>query len=139
MFVDASAIVAILTGENERDSFTDLLDAADTAITSPIAIFEAVLAIRRKRRASVETATEIVRAFIEATDLEVLQISTFHAEEALAAYARYGKGGGHAAQLNMGDCFAYAAAKIANAAILFKGNDFSETDLISGDPTGEHR
>ncbi|MGH7046474.1 MAG: type II toxin-antitoxin system VapC family toxin [Stellaceae bacterium] len=65
MFVDASAIVAILTGEPEADALTNALEAAGSAITSPIAIFEAALGICRKRHASVAEAEQHVAEFLK--------------------------------------------------------------------------
>jgi ribonuclease VapC len=53
-------------------------------------------------------------------------------DEVMLAYARYGKGTGHSAKLNFGDCFSYAMAKRAGSRLLFKGNDFSQTDLVAG-------
>ncbi len=70
MFVDASAIVAILAREPEADALADLLDAARAPITSPIALFEAALGICRKRHASVEEAEEDVREFLEVAGVE---------------------------------------------------------------------
>ena len=130
MFVDASAIVAILTREPEADALADLLDAARAAITSPIALFEAALGICRKRHASVEEAEEDVREFLEVAGVELVPI-TAKAETALSAFSRYGKGRGHPAQLNLGDCFAYAVAKNHRRALLFKGDDFDKTDIRS--------
>ena len=129
MFVDASAIVAILTREPEADTLADLLEAARAPITSPIAVFEAVLGICRKRQASVEEAEEIVREFLEVAAVELVPITAREAATALAAFSRYGKGRGHPAQLNLGDCFAYAAAKNHRRALLFKGDDFIKTDI----------
>ncbi len=131
MFVDASAIVAILTREVDADDLANIVDAAAPAITSPIAVFEAAAAICRKRRCSVEQAHAEVRQFIAMADIQVVAISTADADKALAAYSRYGKGRGHAAQLNLGDCFAYAAAKLHDMPLLFKGDDFSKTDIVS--------
>jgi ribonuclease VapC len=131
MFVDASAIVAILTREPETDTLADLLEAARAPITSPIAVFEAVLGVCRKRHASVEEAEEIVREFLEVAAIELIPITAREAETALAAFSRYGKGRGHPAQLNLGDCFAYAAAKNHRRALLFKGDDFDKTDIRS--------
>ncbi len=71
MFVDASAIVAILAREPEADALADLLDAARAPITSPIALFEAALGICRKRHASVEEAEEDVREFLEVAGVEL--------------------------------------------------------------------
>lgn len=131
MFVDASAIVAILTREPEADVLADLLEAARAPITSPIAVFEATLGICRKRHASVEEAEEDVREFLELARIELIPITIKEAETALSAFSRYGKGRSHPAQLNLGDCFAYAAAKCHRTSLLFKGDDFIQTDIRS--------
>ena len=129
MFVDASAIVAILTGEPEADALTDQLEATTNAITSPIAIFEAALGVRRKRRMSVAAAEEHVRSFLDVAAIDCLPVTSPDATTALDAFARYGKGSAHPAQLNLGDCFAYAMAKNRDRPVLFKGDDFNRTDL----------
>ncbi|MGH7907735.1 MAG: type II toxin-antitoxin system VapC family toxin [Candidatus Binataceae bacterium] len=129
MFVDASAIVAILTREPEADVLADLLDAARSPITSPIAVFEAVLGLCRKRHASVTEAEEDVREFLELARVEQIPISIREAETALGAFSRYGKGSSHPARLNLGDCFAYAVAKNYRTSLLFKGDDFNKTDI----------
>lgn len=131
MFVDASAIVAILTREPEADVLADLLEAARAPITSPIAIFEATLGICRKRHASVEEAEEDVREFLDLARIELIPITIKEAETALSAFSRYGKGRSHPARLNLGDCFAYAAAKNHRTSLLFKGDDFNKTDIRS--------
>ena len=129
MFVDASAIVAILTREAEADALADVLEGARSPITSPIAIFEAALGICRKRHASVGEAEADVREFLEVADIRAVPITEREAATALAAFSRYGTGRGHPAQLNLGDCFAYAIAKNHRAALLFKGEDFDKTDI----------
>jgi len=129
MFVDASAIVAILTREPEADTLADVLGEARSPITSPIAIFEAVLGISRKRRARVETAAQDVRDFLSVAAIQTVSITSHEAEAALAAFSRYGKGRRHPAQLNLGDCFAYAMAKNHRTELLFKGEDFARTDI----------
>jgi len=129
MFVDASAIVAILTCEPEADALTDRLERAAAPITSPIAIFEAALGLCRKRRASVEEAEADLSAFLAAANIRTVPIAPDDAHEALVAFSRYGKGQGHPAQLNLGDCFAYAVARNNAVALLFKGNDFDKTDI----------
>ena len=131
MFVDASAIVAILTREPEADTLADALETAGSPITSPIAIFEAVLGICRRRHASVAEAEDDVREFLTVAGVRAVSITEREAETALAAFARYGKGRGHPAQLNLGDCFAYAMAKNHRTALLFKGEDFGKTDISS--------
>ncbi|MGD0187205.1 MAG: type II toxin-antitoxin system VapC family toxin [Roseiarcus sp.] len=127
--VDASAIVAILTGEPEDAALIAMLERAESALTSPIAIYEAALGVRRKRHSSVAEAENDVMEFLAAARIGVAAIEPTAAGGALEAFARYGKGTQHPAQLNMGDCFAYGQAKALNAQLLFKGADFSMTDI----------
>jgi ribonuclease VapC len=129
MFVDASAIVAILTREPEADALANVLEKGRSPITSPIAIFEAALGIGRKRHASVEEAEQDIGEFLELAGVRTAPITDKEAHTALAAFSRYGKGRGHPAQLNLGDCFAYAMAKNARTPLLFKGEDFDRTDI----------
>ena len=129
IFVDASAIVAILTREPEDAALAAALDASPNAITSPIAIYEAVLGICRKRHSSVAEAQLDIDAFLDAARIQVTPITDGERRAALDAFSRYGKGTGHPAQLNLGDCFAYAVAKNLGAALMFKGDDFSKTDI----------
>jgi ribonuclease VapC len=129
MFVDASAIVAIITREQEADQLADGLDLAHSPMTSPVAIFEAALGICRKRHASVAEALDDVSEFLATSGIQTVPITGADAEAALDAHARYGKGRGHPAQLNLGDCFAYAVAKNQRTSLLFKGEDFDKTDI----------
>ena len=129
MFVDVSAIVAILTREPEADALADVLESARSPITSPIATFEAMLGVCRKRHASVEEAEEDIREFLGVAGVRTVPVTERETETALAAFSRYGKGRGHPAQLNLGDCFAYAVAKNHRTALLFKGADFDKTDI----------
>ncbi|MGA9864807.1 MAG: type II toxin-antitoxin system VapC family toxin [Acetobacteraceae bacterium] len=131
MFVDASAIVTILTREPDADALADALDGAQSSITSPIAIFEAALGVCRKRHASVAEARDDVLEFLGTASVRTVSITAKEADAALDAFARYGRGRGHPAQLNMGDCFAYAMAKAHPTKLLFKGNDFGKTDIGS--------
>src|SRR6266851_4571139 len=94
MFVDASAIVAILTREPEADSLADLLEAAPSPITSPIAVFEAALGICRKRHASVEEAEADVREFLELARIQLTPITAKEADTALARSRVMARGGG---------------------------------------------
>ncbi len=129
MFVDASAIVAILTREPEADALADVLESAQSPITSPIAIFEATLGLCRKRHASVEEAEQDVGEFLRLAGVRTVSVTDKEAHTALVAFSRYGKGRGHPAQLNLGDCFAYAVAENHQTTLLFKGEDFDKTDL----------
>lgn len=129
MFVDASAIVAILSNEAEATKFADALEHSVSRVTSPIAVFEATLGLCRIRHATVEEATADVAEFLAMAEIECIPITVQEAQAALTAFARYGKGRGHPAQLNLGDCFAYAAARNRNLPLLFKGDDFTKTDI----------
>ncbi len=129
MFVDASAIVAILTRQADADELANALETARSPITSAIAVFEATLGVCRKRHASVAEAQEDVSEFLETAGVRTVSITSKEAETALDAFSRYGKGRGHPAQLNLGDCFAYAAAKTYGTKLLFKGEDFNKTDI----------
>ena len=131
MFVDASAIVAILTREPEAVALIGVLERARSPITSPVAIFEVVLGICRKRHASVEEAAGDVREFLRMSGIRAVAITEKETETALAAFSRYGKGRGHPARLNLGDCFAYAVAKNHRTGLLFTGEDFAKTDIGS--------
>lgn len=134
MFVDASAIIAILTDEPEADDLIDRLERDRDPVTSPIAVFETVAGLCRKRHASVEEAETDVADFLKTAGIELVPITAEDASLALAAFGRYGKGRGHPAQLNMGDCFAYAVARRRSTTVLFKGDDFAKTDFAAAPP-----
>ncbi len=130
MFVDASALVAILAQEPGYLRIGERLHAASSRSTSGLAVFEAVMAIARLKTLTIAAAEAHVRDFLQAAAIAVVPIADAEAREALAAFARFGKGQGHPAQLNMGDCFAYACARTRKAELLFVGNDFSRTDIV---------
>lgn len=128
MFIDASAIVAILAREAEADDLAGRLEAAPQRFTSAVAIYEAALALARLRAMSITDALTLVTRFVHAVGAEVTVIGGPEAAIALDAFERFGRGR-HPAALNMGDCFAYACARALNAPLLYKGDDFSQTDL----------
>lgn len=128
-FVDASVIVAIMTGEDDAAVLLAALEEASAPFTTAVAVFESTLGVLRKRRRPLETVEEQVMQFLLSAGITVVPISPEEAGLALAAFARFGKGQGHPAQLNMGDCFAYAAAQQHGAALLCKGEDFARTDI----------
>ena len=126
-FVDASVLVAMLLGELDAAIQTARLEDTDDLITSPVAIWEAVTALIR-RDFSPEAAREEVMSLLDAARVRIVPIDARSSDFALQAYALYGKGL-HAANLNMGDCFAYACAKANSAQLFYKGADFAHTDL----------
>lgn len=136
MFVDASAIVAILSGEPEADRLAAILEDERDPITSPIAVFESVVGLCRKRHASIAEGEKDVAEFLRIARVRTVPVSSTDAEFALDAFSRYGKGRGHPAQLNMGDCFAYAVAKTHRVSLLFKGEDFAKTDVSQASARG---
>ena len=131
MFVDASAIVAIVAPEEEGRAFSARLDRAAAVRTSAIAVYEAVLGLARKLDLSLADAEKAVDVFIADARAEIVPISAEIGRGAIAAFERYGRGR-HPARLNMGDCFAYACARSLDVPLLFKGDDFSQTDIAVG-------
>lgn len=129
MFLDSSALVAIMTNEEDGASLAARLEAAPQAITSSIVIYEATLALRRKAKQAVEAALTDVRDFLARAEVSIVAINPEDHVIALQAFALYGKGTTNAAQLNLGDCFTYAVAKRRGVGILYKGEDFAYTDL----------
>jgi ribonuclease VapC len=128
MFVDASAIVSILTNEEDAAPLAAAVEEAESPITSPIAMFEATLGIRNRFRIPVERAEWDLARFLPLAGIEVVPITAKDAKTAIAAFKQYGKGQGHPAQLNLGDCFAYAVAKNHQTSLLFNVEKFAHTD-----------
>jgi len=142
MFLDASVIVAILGREAGYEEIEKRLAATTDGafFVSPLVKFEASVALaRRKALATAPNARPspdllrraelAVDAFVEDLGARELSISPEIGKAALDANATYGKAVGHVADLNFGDCFAYACAKVLGVALLYKGHDFTHTDL----------
>lgn len=132
MFIDASAMVAMLTEESEGDRLARVLEGAKSPITSAIAIYETAARLMSKSSLSGEEARKAVREFLRAAGVRVVAVGEREAEIALQAFERFGKRR-HPANLNMGDCFAYACAKSHDAPLLFIGEDFTQTDVNARD------
>jgi ribonuclease VapC len=128
MFVDASAMVAILVEESDAAALTKRLEQAVEPCTSAIAIYEAVAGVARACNVPIRTAETILDRFLEQATVRVVPITPEIGRGAVSAFERYGRGR-HPAGLNMGDCFAYACANELGVPLLFKGNDFPETDI----------
>jgi ribonuclease VapC len=128
MFVDASALFVILGMEDEAEDFTRRLRDATRRMTSPLAIWEATVSLRRLDGFDLETAEREVLKLIEVAAIEVTAVEPETTTLALDAFSRYGKGR-HPAALNFGDCFAYACARHHKVPLLYKGNDFALTDI----------
>ncbi len=129
MFVDASAFCAVLNKEPEREVFLRALLDAREVVISPMVVWECVRAtVRHHAISPVEAETRVWRLLDALTPLEIVTIGRAEQRLALDAYARFGKGQ-HSAKLNMGDCFAYACARANGLPLLFKGDDFGQTDI----------
>jgi ribonuclease VapC len=128
LFVDASALVAIIAGEPEQEEFAIRLRDAEDPIWSAMCCWEAVSSLRRFYGMEIEEARDEVMKTGERGALRLVPIADAELTVALDAYHRYGKGR-HPARLNMGDCFAYACARTNEATLLYKGDDFALTDL----------
>jgi ribonuclease VapC len=129
VFVDASAIVAILSEEADASELAVALDAASQPITSPVAVWEAAASISRKTRRRAESELPDILAFLDIAQVEIIPIGMEVTSVAIAAFDRFGRRSGHPADLNMGDCFAYAFAKHHDTILLYKGKDFASMDV----------
>ena len=122
MILDSSAIVAVVRNERERTSFLQAMkDAARLSVGAPTVLESSMLL----GPGSVDS----MRAMFFGLGVEEVQFTSEHTTVAHTAFERFGKGRGHRAQLNFGDCLSYALAKVAGDSLLFKGEDFTHTDI----------
>jgi ribonuclease VapC len=123
--VDTSAIIAILTGEPERARFIELLaDAADPLISAMTLVESAIVMLARVGPPGVKDLDELLAA----AAVRIVAVDSTQAILAREGFERFGKGRAPAA-LNFGDCFAYALARASGQPLLFKGEDFPQTDI----------
>jgi ribonuclease VapC len=124
--IDTSAIVAIFKQEPERDLFASIIVDAERRILPAHSYLEAMMAtsVEPSARAWIDDFVEKMRLATSAVDGPVARL-------AADAFFRYGKGRGHTANLNFGDCLSYAVAKHLGAPLLYKGDDFIHTDIES--------
>jgi ribonuclease VapC len=124
--VDTSALVAIALAEPEREVFVQAIQQADRALVSTVSVVEARMVVHARRgHGAVALLDDVLRLPI----FEAVPPGEAETDAAYAAFVIYGKGSGHAARLNFGDVFSYALAKVRGVPLLFKGRDFSETDI----------
>ncbi len=126
MVIDSSAVIAILFDEPEAEALLSQIAVAEVCRLSSASLVEVGIVLRRDAAAQRRAAfDEMLRLFA----IKIEPVTEEQAYLALDAYDRFGKGTGHPAGLNYGDCFSYALAKQAGEPLLFKGNDFTRTDL----------
>jgi ribonuclease VapC len=127
MIVDTSAVLAILFAEDDAKRYADAIAEADMRLISAANYLEAGIVVDNQISAA---AGRQVDALISRAEIRVEAVTREHADIARQAYLDFGKGN-HAARLNFGDCFAYALSKATGLPLLFKGDDFTKTDLAS--------
>lgn len=126
MIVDASALLAILFAEDDAERYARAIETAGRCRISAVNFVEAAIRIDR---GDDPIASDAFEDFLREAGLVIEPVSGEQAHLARRAYRAYGKGSGHPAGLNLGDCFAYALAKATGEPLLFKGEDFARTDL----------
>ena len=130
MFLETSAIVELLTAGPRARELSLMVDAAKTPFhCGPTVEFESTAVLATALRCPIEAANRQVVALLADLNAVRMTITPEIGEQAIAAMTRYGKGRGHPAQLNFGDCFSYAMARAAGVPLLYVGDDFSKTDL----------
>ena len=124
--MDSSAVGAILIGEPDQEKFVDIIGKSALCFMSAANLLETRIVLFNRKR---DAATHILDAFIVDAGAEIIAVTRQTSDIAFEAFLRYGKGQGSGAGLNYGDCFSYALAKEMDLPLLFKGNDFAQTDI----------
>lgn len=129
MVIDTSALIAILLGESEGEQFIELLTRAEDPLISAATLVEASIVMRAKTGA---VGVDDLDDLLSSAGARCVAVDSAQANLARQAFATYGKGRSSAG-LNYGDCFSYALAIAAKRPLLFKGNDFTQTDVTAAD------
>ncbi len=132
MIADTSALLAILRGEPEARAFATAIENAISRRISAASFVEAAIIIDGSRDA---VASRRFDELIKAAQFIIEPVTEVQARIAREAYRDFGRGSGHPAKLNFGDCFAYALAKERSEPLLFKGDDFAHTDIATSELT----
>lgn len=127
MIIDTSAIIAILAGEPDAADYAQRIEMNPTPRIGTPALLEASMVLTRWFGEAADIALD---AFVRESGAEIIAFDLPQLRAAQNAYLQYGKGR-HPAGLNFGDCMSYALAKVCNEELLFKGNDFLQTDINS--------
>ncbi len=126
MIVDTSAMVAILHAENDALSYANAIEDASSRRMSAVTYAETAIVIDAGRD---PVASRRFDDIIREAEITIEPVTEAHARLAREAYRDFGKGSGHRAGLNFGDCFSYALSKAMKETLLFKGSDFPHTDV----------
>ncbi|MGO4956908.1 type II toxin-antitoxin system VapC family toxin [Luteococcus sp. OSA5] len=126
MILDTSAVVAVLSGEPERAQFVELMASAARVCIAAPTLLELGMVIDGAANPVLSRALD---SLMQQLDVEVLPFDAAQAKLARDAFRDFGRGSGHPARLNFGDCITYAAAKACGEPLLYKGQDFCHTDI----------
>lgn len=129
IFVDSSAMVAMLASEQDAATLADKLSADDRRISAGHVTLESSMRLATMLDVLPTAADTLVTRLLREAEIEIVPIDEQIAHGAVAAFERYGKGRKNRAGLNFGDCLSYACAKTHGAQLLFKGKDFAQTDI----------
>ena len=127
MVIDTSAVVAILMDEVEQNIFKQIIASETTLAMSAMTFYETSIVMAAKKRTP--AAARLVDDFVRDLAIDIVVAAVDDVVAARETYFRYGRGY-HPAGLNLADCLAYALAKTRNEPLLFKGDDFSKTDIV---------
>ena len=127
--VDSSALIAIFRQEHDAEDFARRIATDDDPVMSAANLLETSIILRGLKEIAPAKAERWLDDFIEAAGIRIEPVTSDQANAARAAHLQFGKGTGHSAALNYGDCFAYALAKVTQVPLLCKGNDFRLTDI----------
>ncbi len=125
MIIDSSAVLAVLFGEADAETYEKAIATASPCRMSVANVLEASIVVESRGGAAAGHELDV---FLERAGIALIPVTIEHLEAARRAWRRFGKGN-HPAALNFGDCFAYALAKVNNEPLLFKGDDFTRTDV----------
>ena len=127
--VDSSAVIAIFRQEHVADDYARRIATDDDPVMSAANLVEISIVLRGLKKIAPQKAERWLDDFIETAGIRIEPVTRDQAGAARSAHLRFGKGTGHGAALNYGDCFAYGLAKAMNAPLLCKGRDFPLTDI----------
>jgi ribonuclease VapC len=125
MVIDSSALIAILLGEPEADSFAEVIAGALTRLMSAASALETAIVIEVRKGPAGGRELDLL---LHRAQIDLVPFTEAQFEAARFAWRQYGRGN-HPAGLNLGDCFAYALSKSSGEPLLFKGDDFARTDV----------
>lgn len=126
MVIDTSALIAVVLGEPDAEQFSDTMAAANASMSAASFVEASIMAEGRLG----QSGTAVLAAVLHEADIVVKPVDLDQAHLAVGAWRRFGKGR-HPARLNLGDCFSYALARSLDEPLLFKGDDFAQTDIRS--------